>query len=103
MLAPFDPLLPFLSILTQFGPFLPLFENNMPQLNMRSYAQILCLFLPLYSFGSSLTQIGSQACLSCFRQLETLHCPSLYSLFLPLSILLAMTVNTKHHQSQTYR
>ena len=40
----FETLAPFLSILNQFCHFLSLFENNMPQLEIRSYAQILCLF-----------------------------------------------------------
>jgi hypothetical protein len=35
---------PILSILTQFGPFMP-YENNMPQLKILSYAQMLCLLI----------------------------------------------------------
>ena len=42
MLVPFAPLCPFLFIC--LASFCTLFENNMPQLNRRSYAQILCLF-----------------------------------------------------------
>ena len=69
ILAPFGPIgtmlfsfAPFLFLFVHlFGPFLCLFENNMPQLNMRSYAQMLCLFF--FSSGFAGENVVSFFCL----------------------------------------
>ena len=51
------PFVPSSPLLVYYGPFwspMPLFENNMPQLNVCSYAQILCLFMQRCSLRSEI-------------------------------------------------
>ena len=69
----FVPLGPIWSLLAPSGPIWPMFENNMPQLKIRSYAQIVCLFIPSFIFGiftfiflSSFLHLDLPLCFFCF-------------------------------------